>query len=47
MVDEEIILYEFFFISSVSYGHMVISVVYEVSSVLNVPILTMPPVKSE
>ena len=40
--DEQLLMDEFFFISLVAYIHLVISVVHEVSRVLNIPIFTIP-----
>ena len=41
-VSETVVLQEFFLVALLSYGHLVVSVILEVSTVLNVPIFTVP-----
>ncbi len=46
-INEALILKEFFFLSLVSYIHIVITVIWEVKNVLQIPVFTVPLDKQE
>lgn len=42
VINEALFIKEFFFLSLISYVHIVISVIYEVKNVLGIPVFTIP-----